>query len=626
MTTWKVDKQISSGHGETAHLWNLLDANERIVDRTVIKTLHIKEDQIIQEGPGKGQLLQAYIQQTLVPHESTEAYTVPTLAVRKIPELDNVWRTFHPYYSLGNLEELVHVNTRSRLAKPLPEPFIWFLLHRMMKAAVDMDEKLQTTPGSGPCVIHNDIKSENILLGQPGSLGKDSDYIMYPPAYLGGFNFSYLTSDDESWRQKIMGTVGWRAPELDREDNHDTLTRKARYDVAPTSKTNVWQIGYCVLQTMEGHGLPSPDPDDRDLRYRNDKWTKITTAGISAFYSADLIRTVEPCVRFEMKDRPSPQAALAQIEQFMPKHADQMDRWGTLSWIKAEHARTPEAKDDDDRGEADDENEEDEEDATLDISTAVGEKRKPSGGAKPPAKRRRYTGALQRRLELVATQMKSGARIGRVKAVDHQFVLANKHKLIYPNNKLFDPKEFFENADPGVIELERDTVSVDADGEAGVDGDAGAESATRPKPRVRAESEVPAPRASRKSLASRPKSAPPKLNGIGEARGSYYFTAGDKAVLETDQARYQAAINHWNSKWPDPKTISSNNWKLEQARFAFNSKKATNVSEKNYWMSRSIQAQSFAEGKYKSGRDSDLHIKLALQTWKKGLDGEEGFA
>ncbi|KAH0257669.1 hypothetical protein KCU91_g16229, partial [Aureobasidium melanogenum] len=105
---------------------------------------------------------------------------------------------------------------------------------------------------------------------------------------------------------------------------------------------------------------------------------------------------------------------------------------GTLSWIKAEHAKTAEAKDGDDRSKANDEDEE--EDATVDVRTAVGKKRKSSGAARPPAKRRRYTGALQRRLELVATQMKSGARIGRVKAEDHQFVLANKYKMVYPND------------------------------------------------------------------------------------------------------------------------------------------------------------------------------------------------
>lgn len=301
-----------------------------------------------------------------------------------------------------------------------------------------------------------------------------------------------------------MGTIGWRALELDWEESPDTLIRKARYDVAPTTKTNIWQIRFCVLQAMEGRGLLFPNPDDRDLRYRNDRWTKMTPAGISAFYSTDLIRVVESCVRFEMKDRPSPQAASAQIEQLMPEHADQMDRWGTFSWIKAEHAKIAEAKDDDGRGEADDQDEE--EDATVDASTAVGNKRKSSCAASPPAKRRRYTGALQRKLELVATQMKSGARIGRVKAVDHQFVLANKHKLVYPNDKLLNPKEFFGHADPEAIELEGDAVSADFDGKAEVDADAGAG--------VRAESEGPAPRASRKlpsisSLVMCPERLPP---------------------------------------------------------------------------------------------------------------------
>ncbi|KAG9660151.1 hypothetical protein KCU95_g5380, partial [Aureobasidium melanogenum] len=199
----------------------------------------------------------------------------------------------------------------------------------------------------------------------------------------------------------------------------------------------------------------------------------------------------------------------------------------TLRWL-----------DDDDRGEADDEDEE--KDATADVSTAVGKERKSSGAARPPVRRR---------------------RVRRVRAVDHHLVLANKHKMVYPNDKLFDPKEFFEHADPGAIELEGDAVSADADGEDEVDGDAGAEPATRPRPR----SQI----------------APSKLNGIDEAGGSYYCTAGDKAVLKPYQARYEAANNHWESHWPDPKSISSNNWKLEQARFAFNSKKADRILRKN---------------------------------------------
>jgi hypothetical protein len=35
-----------------------------------------------------------------------------------------------------------------------------------------------------------------------------------------------------------------------------------------------------------------------------------------------------------MEDRPSPQELLRMVEDFMARHADGMDRWGTLSWVK----------------------------------------------------------------------------------------------------------------------------------------------------------------------------------------------------------------------------------------------------------------------------------------------------
>jgi hypothetical protein len=44
---------------------------------------------------------------------------------------------------------------------------------------------------------------------------------------------------------------------------------------------------------------------------------------------------VESCVSFDVEDRPSAQEALALIEQCMPTYAEGMDRWGTLSWVKA---------------------------------------------------------------------------------------------------------------------------------------------------------------------------------------------------------------------------------------------------------------------------------------------------
>jgi serine/threonine protein kinase len=329
--TWKYGKKLGEGSEGTVHLWNLLDTTEKIVERIVIKNLKVKDSHFIQEGPAKGQLLQVYIKQKLVPDGSVEAYTVPTLAAGKLESYEDAWRTYHPYYSMGDFANLVTTNTRSRHAKPLPEPFIWFTLHRMMKAAVAMDERLEETPGNGPHIIHNDIKPDNIFLGHAGSLGRDADYMMYPPAYLGDFGMSYLTSEDESWRHKIRGTVGWCAPELDRGPKPDAPNDSARYNIAPTSKTNVWQIGYCIIRAMEGEQPVVTDLGNQDLNYKNDKWTRRTPAGAAAVYSTDLIDIVESCVSFDVQDRPSAQEALMLIEQYMPTYADNMDRWGTLS-------------------------------------------------------------------------------------------------------------------------------------------------------------------------------------------------------------------------------------------------------------------------------------------------------
>jgi serine/threonine protein kinase len=588
--TWKYERKLGAGAEGTVHLWSRLDTKQKVVERLVIKNLtDVNDSHIIQEGPAKGQLLQVYIQQKLVPSgtASSQVYTVPALAARKLQSCEDAWRTYHPYYSMGNFDQLVNINTRTRGAKFFPEPFIWYTLHRMIRAAVLMDSRLQTSPDNGPYLIHNDIKPENIFLGHPGSLGRDESYIMYPPAYLGDFGMSYLTSGDESWRHKIRGTVGWCAPELDRGDNPYKQNDTARYDVAPTSKTNVWQIGYCILRAMEG-GIITPVLDgeivapvlgNHDLKYRNENWTRQTLPGAKAVYSADLIELVESCVCYELEDRPSPQEALALIEQYMPGYADGMDRWGTLSWVKAENAKTAEAKDGDDAEEPDDGNEEEENNS---IAT-TGTKRK-STASLPPPKHPRFTGALQRRLKLVATQMDSGARLGRTNNADYRFILPDKHKVNCPRDKSFNACEFFECADPGHIQF-RDDVEDDA-----IEDDAG--------------------------------------NAIGDDVEAdteddievHYFTPNDALTLQTIQLRYQAALTHSHTNPPDPKIISPMTWSLEQKRFDYHAKRAVNVHEKMYWLGRSVQAEYYAGGRYQAGIDSGFYVGMALLNWRTHLD------
>jgi hypothetical protein len=250
--------------------------------------------------------------------------------------------------------------------------------------------------------------------------------------------------------------------------------------------------------------------------------------------------------------------------------------------VKAQHANTKEAKDGDDAEYPDDE-EEEEEDTTAGSATAAGSKRKLTAPL-PPAKRPRFTGVLQQRLQLIAAQIK-GAK-PRVHKADQDFNLADKHRIILPDDKCFISCEFFECPDPKHIKF-RDVVPLTA---------------------ATIDSVV---------LPTRPTSEPPTSSGV-RTRGVYYFTAGDNFTLQTTQARYQAAFNHRYSHAPDPTTISSMDWNLERTRFLYHERRATNLHERMYWLSRSVQAEYYARGDYVNGRGSDFYIGLAVLSWKIG--------
>ncbi|CAD0098171.1 unnamed protein product [Aureobasidium mustum] len=207
---WKYSKAIGGGAQGKAHLWVHLDETERVIDRIVIKNF-IAESKfaITEDGPTGRIPTEAYISQLLVPDDSKYFYTVPILACQPISDSTGGWRTYSPYYSLSNFETLVNRHTKDF---PLPEPFLWFFFLRMAKAAVVMDKTLRKD-SNGPVIVHNDIKPDNIFLGSPGSLGKDVDFVMYPPAYLGDFGLAFTTCLGENRFGQPGGAFGWWPPE-----------------------------------------------------------------------------------------------------------------------------------------------------------------------------------------------------------------------------------------------------------------------------------------------------------------------------------------------------------------------------------------------------------------------------
>lgn len=211
--TWKYKRSIGKGGQGRAHLWVLVDNSGNIIERLVIKNLvAASKAEVVQDGPSKGQLVEAYYSQILAPNgaKAEDVFTAPVLACEPIAGTENGWRTYAPYFSLGNFETLVEKHTAS---SPLPEPFLWFVLYRMAKAAVAMDEVLREND-RGPVIVHSDIKLDNIFLAHPGSLGKDADFIMYPPAYLADFGFSYTAIKGQSTQGQGGGAFMFKPPEM----------------------------------------------------------------------------------------------------------------------------------------------------------------------------------------------------------------------------------------------------------------------------------------------------------------------------------------------------------------------------------------------------------------------------
>lgn len=260
---------------------------------------------------------------------------------------------------------------------------------------------------------------------------------------------AYITSDDMTWMGRLgVGTKGYFAPEA--------KLPKSDVDVAaltrPTSRSNVYQVGVTMLSAMIGPRCLKFGDDDGLVYEQDPAWDDMVEKGQWPGYSQDLISLVEACVWFEMNKRPSPQQLLTRIQTLMPQHADGMDRWGTLSWVKQRSSEIDESLAADDDTQMDEDTQMDDDAGT---GAATGQRRKASGppDPAPDAKRIKAQTALKRRQIYVATLIK-GVMPRPQYHVDDEGVRSRWiHRLVYKDtDSMFDPASFFDTADPGPIE------------------------------------------------------------------------------------------------------------------------------------------------------------------------------
>lgn len=332
---WSYCKKLGEGGQGRAYLFNLIDPEERIVDRVVLKyTDPLYKWDIIQSGPGKGQIKELFLHKDLAPSgfPPEHTYTVPVLAAQRMPWAPDAWRYYTPYYEFGDLHGFIEMQIT-----PIPEPFAWFLFHRLVNAAVRMDNALQTLTSNHP-IVHVDLKPMNIFMGAPGSLGNHAPFPSYPPAYIGDFGSAAIASGDHRDDYFVgMCTPGWGAPEICAPNDYMRHTR-ADWQVRIGSHTNIWQIGFIMLRVLMrrfDHFDDHPWHSNIGHRYRygNPRDPRA--------YSDDLVRLVESCLIFEAERRPSPKDLLHAIRQLMPNHTEGMEYWGTTGWFEQQSAAHP---------------------------------------------------------------------------------------------------------------------------------------------------------------------------------------------------------------------------------------------------------------------------------------------
>lgn len=184
--SWVFGAKLGAGGFGRAYLWNLIsNADQKVVDRVVLKYTEVRSEQIISHGGlGHGNIREVFLQRHLVPNGTPpdKVFTVPLLGAEHCSWSLDSWRYYSPFFAFGDLFDLIKAQgveslTGSTMSghRQIPEPFAWYILYRLVSAAVVMDEAFRTSQTKYQ-VVHVDLKPENIFLGAPGSLGKNNTF------------------------------------------------------------------------------------------------------------------------------------------------------------------------------------------------------------------------------------------------------------------------------------------------------------------------------------------------------------------------------------------------------------------------------------------------------------------
>ncbi|KAK5377634.1 hypothetical protein LTR20_002095 [Exophiala xenobiotica] len=321
---WRFERPLGKGSFGAAALFVKVDETQNVVDQFALKVADLKENERLNKyKPG-------LTHEAAIMAQTNAFKSDSVIRLRQFNVSGNYGRyysEFCPYDSLESLRLKYKAwNTY------LPEAFLWHIFYSLaegcLKFSIGPFKNLassrfgQRFPEA--YLLHNDIKTENILLGS--NITKDGKRQWYPVAKFADFGLSIITNPYEALRNTARflqkGTRVWYPPG---QRSSMMTDYKKYYFIQPginslrrdehkiLAQANIWAVGavmWSLLTLDEIDDLSDRINDILMGKTRTFDGTNIVKRfhpGVNRRYSSELLEIVQACLRMRTQDRPSPQ-------------------------------------------------------------------------------------------------------------------------------------------------------------------------------------------------------------------------------------------------------------------------------------------------------------------------------
>ena len=210
---WKSIRCLGRGGFGEVTLWVKADEEGNITEEMALKSVDYDyRHDYSRANPGV--LSEAVIHALL---NKSRCDSILHLMAYKFCPADGRCRFYLEYCPHGDLHSLLHRYIRA--GQYLPEPFLWHVFHGLAKAAKVMANTRDSFNTAEDCVVHFDIKHENIFVSRKtvnsGGHGRNVDTLQYEPIKLCDFGLAAIIGPHHSDNPRKYwgtGTRGCRAP------------------------------------------------------------------------------------------------------------------------------------------------------------------------------------------------------------------------------------------------------------------------------------------------------------------------------------------------------------------------------------------------------------------------------